>query len=404
MDIVLPNLIHNPTCFSRETLEDRMARMGVKNIVRMELFLWDLEIFLQLQKILGDRLVLKGGAAVQFYLPISDQRTSVDIDMLFRGTIEEIQDALSQVEAKFPHNNETFHFVKHNPRQPKTKLPLYTYYLQVPSVCTSKETREGTKGQQRIKVEFILSADEIPLSRVPGDQIFAAESTELYQVLPLNILFADKLTTLGPETIGIQDDRMDEQIKQIYDLYSLFSHHFEELEFKKIRQYYFKRAQAEAQDRNIFYDHNMIASDVQQQLNRLRLLDDGSENSKQHWKYVLDFISLYAGRSAIRTTGDWVVVGETLRLLFQILLETQFDQLIMKKALNIDKAMQFNHLSGQEKGQRIAAFREKFIEKYGHLTGIDAKILKGKKLSRIFWAVVTPDNLDELEDYVKLNG
>lgn len=75
MDIVLLNLIHNPACFSRETLEDRMARVGVKNIVRMELFLWDLEIFLQLQKILGDRLVLKGGAAVQFYLPISDQRT-----------------------------------------------------------------------------------------------------------------------------------------------------------------------------------------------------------------------------------------------------------------------------------------------------------------------------------------
>jgi len=116
-----------------------MARVGVKNIVRMELFLWDLEIFLQLQKILGDRLVLIGGAAVQFYLPISDQRTSVDIDMLFRGIIEEIQDALSQVEAKFPHNNETFHFVQHNPKQPKTKLPLYTYYLQVPSVCISKE-------------------------------------------------------------------------------------------------------------------------------------------------------------------------------------------------------------------------------------------------------------------------
>jgi len=404
MDIVLPSLIHNPTCFSRETLEDRMAKVGVKNIVRMELFLWDLEIFLQLQKILGDRLVLKGGAAVQFYLPISDQRTSVDIDMLFWGTWEEIQDALEQVEAKFPHNNETFHFVQHNPKQPKTKLPLYTYYLQVPSVCTSKEIREGTEGQQRIKVEFILAADKIPLSRVHGDQIFAMESTELYQVLPLNILFADKLTTLGPKTIGIQDDRMDEQIKQIYDLYSLFSHHFEELEFNEIRQYYFKRAQAEAQDRKISYDHNMIASDVQQQLNRLRFLDDGSESSKQHWKYILDFISLYTGRSAIRTTGDWVVAGETLRLFSQILLETQFDQSIMKQALNIDTALQFNHLSGQEKGQKIAAFREKFIEKYSHLTEMDAKILKGKKLSRIFWAVVTPDNLDELEDYVKMNG
>lgn len=36
----------------------------------MELFLWNLEIFLQIQDILKDRVVLRGGAAVQFYLPV----------------------------------------------------------------------------------------------------------------------------------------------------------------------------------------------------------------------------------------------------------------------------------------------------------------------------------------------
>ena len=53
-----PNLIHDPNCFRRETLEARMKAVGVKNIARMELFLWDLEIFLQLQNILGEKLVL----------------------------------------------------------------------------------------------------------------------------------------------------------------------------------------------------------------------------------------------------------------------------------------------------------------------------------------------------------
>lgn len=83
------NLIHDSNCFKRETLEARMKKVGIKNIARMELFLWDLEIFLQLQKTLGEKLVLKGGAAVQFYLPIQEQRTSVDIDMLFCGTLDE---------------------------------------------------------------------------------------------------------------------------------------------------------------------------------------------------------------------------------------------------------------------------------------------------------------------------
>lgn len=72
-------LFHDETAFKRETFLKRMHEYGFKNMGRMELFLWDLELFLQIQKILGDRIVLKGGAATQFYLPIEVQRTSVDI-------------------------------------------------------------------------------------------------------------------------------------------------------------------------------------------------------------------------------------------------------------------------------------------------------------------------------------
>ncbi|MDD2957782.1 MAG: hypothetical protein PHR92_04725 [Lachnospiraceae bacterium] len=88
------NLFHEEKAFQRETFFRRMQEYGFKNMGRMELFLWDLELFLQIQNILGDRIVLKGGAATQFYLPIEAQRTSVDIDMLFFGTEEEINKTL----------------------------------------------------------------------------------------------------------------------------------------------------------------------------------------------------------------------------------------------------------------------------------------------------------------------
>lgn len=91
-------LFHEEADFSRDTYSARMAEFGFKNMARMELFLWDLELFLQIQRILGDRIVLKGGAATQFYLPREAQRTSVDIDMLFCGTEEECRDALNQIE------------------------------------------------------------------------------------------------------------------------------------------------------------------------------------------------------------------------------------------------------------------------------------------------------------------
>lgn len=49
------NLFHNDTAFRRETFEKRMKEFGFKNMARMELFLWDMELFLQIQKILGER-------------------------------------------------------------------------------------------------------------------------------------------------------------------------------------------------------------------------------------------------------------------------------------------------------------------------------------------------------------
>ena len=51
-------LFHEETAFQRETFEARMLDYGFKNIGRMELFLWDLELFLQIQHRLGDRVVL----------------------------------------------------------------------------------------------------------------------------------------------------------------------------------------------------------------------------------------------------------------------------------------------------------------------------------------------------------
>ena len=49
-------LFHERKDFERETFAKRMEELGFKNMARMELFLWDLELFLQIQKILGDRI------------------------------------------------------------------------------------------------------------------------------------------------------------------------------------------------------------------------------------------------------------------------------------------------------------------------------------------------------------
>jgi len=77
--------------------------LGLTNEARIELFLWDLEIFCQLYKRLGDRLVLKGGAA------------AVDIDMICRATEEEIKACLEDIENAFMGEGDLLKFRPHRP-------------------------------------------------------------------------------------------------------------------------------------------------------------------------------------------------------------------------------------------------------------------------------------------------
>lgn len=151
-------LFHDKAAFERECLQQRMEHYGFKNMARMELFLWDLELFLQIQKRLGEHIVLKGGAATQFYLPIEAQRTSVDIDMIFCGTDEEVKNTLEDITAELKENSEFFSFAEHIPKKPKTNLPMHTYFVEVPSVLTNKERNvaEGTVDKQEKNIQKVL--------------------------------------------------------------------------------------------------------------------------------------------------------------------------------------------------------------------------------------------------------
>ena len=75
-------LIHPFWCFKRGTILERKKRLHLTNEARIELFIWDLEIFAQIYKRLGNHVILKGGTAAQLYFPVERQRTSIDIDMI----------------------------------------------------------------------------------------------------------------------------------------------------------------------------------------------------------------------------------------------------------------------------------------------------------------------------------
>ena len=401
-------LFHKEEAFQRETFQKRMEEFGFKNMARMELFLWDLELFLHIQKILGDKIILKGGAATQFYLPRDAQRTSVDIDMLFFGTEEEIKKTLRKIEEYLGTEDELFYFHKHSPKNPKTNLPLHTYYTKVPSVLSNAERNMERESipYQELKIEFILQPEKWEYERRTGENIFAVNSSWNYQILPLNYLFADKLTTLGCNTIGVQNERLDEQVKQFYDIMMLSRNCISEMQCSVVKEKYLKRAAQEWNTRKITlgstlegrdYEPKYIVKDVEKQLLRYQQADSGEDAELK--KFINDFHSLYLNRK-VQYDPKTVACGASLvRLMYELMISGMgWDK--VKQALEIEKKLGMEHLSGPEKGQKIRKLRNQFIQEFGKDSVIPASTLKGKDLKRVFWAVVNIDNLNKIEGMI----
>lgn len=401
-------LFHKEEAFQRETFQKRMEEFGFKNMARMELFLWDLELFLHIQKILGDKIILKGGAATQFYLPRDAQRTSVDIDMLFFGTEEEIKKTLRKIEEYLGTEDELFYFHKHSPKNPKTNLPLHTYYTKVPSVLSNAERNMERESipYQELKIEFILQPEKWEYERRTGENIFAVNSSWNYQILPLNYLFVDKLTTLGCNTIGVQNERLDEQVKQFYDIMMLSRNCISEMQCSVVKEKYLKRAEQEWNTRKITlgstlegrdYEPKYIVKDVEKQLLRYQQADSGEDAELK--KFINDFHSLYLNRK-VQYDPKTVACGASLvRLMYELMISGMgWDK--VKQALEIEKKLGMEHLSGPEKGQKIRKLRNQFIQEFGKDSVIPASTLKGKDLKRVFWAVVNIDNLNKIEGMI----
>ena len=401
-------LFHKEEAFQRETFQKRMEEFGFKNMARMELFLWDLELFLHIQKILGDKIILKGGAATQFYLPRDAQRTSVDIDMLFFGTEEEIKETLRKIEEYLGTEDELFYFHKHSPKNPKTNLPLHTYYMKVPSVLSNAERNMDRESipYQELKIEFILQPEKWEYERRTGENIFAVNSSWNYQILPLNYLFADKLTTLGCNTIGVQNERLDEQVKQFYDIMMLSRNCISEMQCSVVKEKYLKRAEQEWNTRKITlgstlerrdYEPKYMVEDVEKQLLRYQQADSGEDAELK--KFINDFHSLYLNRK-VQYDPKTVACGASLvRLMYELMISGMgWDK--VKQALEIEKKLGMEHLSGPEKGQKIRELRNQFIQEFGKDSVIPASTLKGKDLKRVFWAIVNIDNLNKIEGMI----
>lgn len=195
--------------FDPKNLE-KLAPSGGTYLTNLTKNMHALEYLSQLQK---ERLkfVLKGGTAVQLMIPSGWQRVSIDIDLVTTTTRKEIESTLQEICENFGNEYYAWRTRRQNV---SVNIPFHSYRIEVPL----------SSGQPSvILLDVMLYQTELPLAKI-GVNSFFYESQTSVTTLSTNAIFADKLSILGPKTIGrnLIDSRNGlEYGKHLYDLKNL---------------------------------------------------------------------------------------------------------------------------------------------------------------------------------------
>lgn len=164
------------------------------------------------------------------------------------------------------------------------------------------------------------------------------------------------------------------------------------LDIEETRKKYLHRAEKEWYDRKENpYDLQEIIADVRKQLLRYSMADSGDDVELK--KYINDFKALYLN-SKVEFNPQIVACGASkVRLMYEVMLnDDSWDD--VRKALHIEKELELNQYGGREKGTKTKEIREMLIREFQSYSTIEANILKGKNLKRIFWAIHSCASID----------
>jgi hypothetical protein len=195
------------SCFNEETLRKHVEEGKAANLTYLSKALYALEYLAQLHKA-GAVALFKGGSAVQLLLPRGWQRLSIDLDIETRLREEEMKKRLEEI-----HNRFGREYFSYEPRKSEVKGPFYSYRIGVPSGAV-------------ILLDAMMATAGYKTTRTRLRSFFYESNVEV-KTPTIDSLLGDKLSALGPNTIGrhLEDSRNGlEYIKHLYDIQSLLPH------------------------------------------------------------------------------------------------------------------------------------------------------------------------------------
>lgn len=354
----------------KEEIMSRTQKYGFPQPWLVELMVYDFEVFRHLLRF-SKKFVLKGGAAAQMYIPVEQQRASIDIDLIAGLMPEEIEHIFME---KLAGTGNFANIISYKPKNAKNKLPLVTYLIDFPSAV-----KEGQTMQLKVDILF-EEIGSYKVSNIGSRELFAAKIEDKIPCIKLGSLVADKLLTLASKSIGIEETRQDQLPKQVYDLLhlagSLKKKDYEDMLFS------FERiAKAEMKFRGLEHNIMEIISHIDEVLAEFAEADIVQGRIK---KLINNFQSAYVNRKSRVGLQEWCIGALKLRYL----LKTIKFALTNGKSNGKPYAMlkqcehEFNKIKGMEIAQKTA-LRESLMAR-AQKEVRNWKALKGKSEERLF--------------------
>jgi len=377
-------LIHAAKYFTKDEILRRAEHYEYPNPLAIEIFLWDCELTAQLQ-ILCSKAVLKGGAAAQLHLPLERQRGSVDVDLATSLGKKDVEEVIRQLEKTLEGWAE---FSRYEPKKPNPELPLLTYLSHVPSrVDPNREELE-------IKLDFLCESPDLPHAVLRNVQTFALEVKRI-KCSTAGALIGDKLLTLARGSIGTELEA--DLPKQIYDVDALVETCAVSAEFVNDMMTSIEElTKLEASFRRIKVTPAEALDDVVKAMNGYSLVDTPSADADTK-KGIERFQQFFVNKSQRRPYYEWS--SKSLRIRFLAILA---QKLLLKEMAAVDVARIIRECKEIEaslrkiSGDSVVDLRDKML-KLVQTRVLHYRDLRGKSLERVFWQVLSLENLENMK-------
>jgi len=207
-ELKIGEICGNPRYFEKEFIL-ASGKKGIDPLLH-ERALHCLEYAAQLRSA-GLDFVFKGGTASQLLVAEGLQRLSIDIDISTNNTEKELISVLDCISSKF--KNEVYKYYK-VPKKGLDKLPLVMFNVEAPTYFPAQ------KADTMIKLDAILHKPTYAVEKRKVNTFYYESKIEV--ITPtVNSMLGDKLSTLGPKTIGIPIEDTIGCIKHFYDINNL---------------------------------------------------------------------------------------------------------------------------------------------------------------------------------------